>query len=483
MAAHESLGQDGGLLGRPGGSNATLVTAALVLLPLMVVLKKMLFPVYDPREPPILRPRVPFFGHVFSLISEASEFYGRLYREKPLPICTLPMLHGKMYVANSPGLIAAAMPSHDISPYPFQVEASSAMLGLPQHHVERFTNLEVLHENGKLMATSLVKSAIKGMNTAALGHCADVLNAVQPQAALTVADGWRWIEEVMAMAAAKSLYGKDNPWNASAFQDLWTFDENLRLLGLNTLPNLLAPKAIAARRRMTELLRPFYAGRHDDNPDVAKLLKDRANYFRKRGLASEEVSSIEYLMPWAATTNTIPITFWFFVNVFSKPEYVKRIREEVLSTVVVKTEQGNREVMVNAADLEEACPFLIACFSEVLRTSVTHSMPDVWGADVALFEPERFPNTTAQEDKQRRGVLMPFGEGRHPCTGRHFAQTEIVGFIGGMALGFDVEGVKVPPAGPPLLGAAARRPLRTLGNDEIKISRRQGWEDVKMKFV
>lgn len=131
------------------------------------------------------------------------------------------MLHGKMYVANSPGLIAAAMRNNDISPYPFQVEASSAVLGLPQHHVEQFTNLEALHENGKLMATSLVKSAIKGMNTAALGHCADVLNAIQPQTASTVANGWRWIEEVMADAAAKSLYGKENPWNASAFQDLW----------------------------------------------------------------------------------------------------------------------------------------------------------------------------------------------------------------------------------------------------------------------
>lgn len=271
---------------------------------------------------------------------------------------------------------------------------------------------------------------------------------------------------------------------------------------------------------MTELLRPFYAGRHDDNPDVSKLLKNRANYLRKRGLASEEVSSIEYLMPWAATTNTIPMTFWFFVNVFSKPEYVSRIREEVLPTTkIVQTEQGDRDAIVNAADLEEACPFLMACFSEVLRvyvaqtfnrrvmqdltledtdgrqyllkkgtnmqwsTSVTHSMPDVWGADAALFKPERFLDTTTQDDRQRRGVLMPFGGGRHPCPGRHFAQTEIVGFIGGMALGFDVEGVKVPPAGSPSLGAAARRPLGTLGNDGFKISRRQGWEDVNLKFV
>lgn len=78
MAANEGLGKDSGLLGRPAESTVSLVTTALVLLPLVVVLKKVLFPVYDPREPPILRPRVPFFGHVFSLISEASEFYSRL---------------------------------------------------------------------------------------------------------------------------------------------------------------------------------------------------------------------------------------------------------------------------------------------------------------------------------------------------------------------------------------------------------------------
>ncbi|GKT51777.1 uncharacterized protein ColSpa_11958 [Colletotrichum spaethianum] len=56
----------------------TLVTAALVMIPLALMLKKLLFPDFDPREPPVLRPRLPFFGHIVSLVRESGNFYARL---------------------------------------------------------------------------------------------------------------------------------------------------------------------------------------------------------------------------------------------------------------------------------------------------------------------------------------------------------------------------------------------------------------------
>ncbi|KAK1462939.1 prostacyclin synthase [Colletotrichum cuscutae] len=54
-----------------------VVTAALLLVPAFV-LKKLMFPNFDPREPPVLRPRLPVFGHIISLIRESGGFYARL---------------------------------------------------------------------------------------------------------------------------------------------------------------------------------------------------------------------------------------------------------------------------------------------------------------------------------------------------------------------------------------------------------------------
>ncbi|KAK1448726.1 prostacyclin synthase [Colletotrichum paranaense] len=54
-----------------------VVTAALLLVPAFL-LKKLMFPNFDPREPPVLRPRLPVFGHIISLIRESGGFYARL---------------------------------------------------------------------------------------------------------------------------------------------------------------------------------------------------------------------------------------------------------------------------------------------------------------------------------------------------------------------------------------------------------------------
>ncbi|KAF9876143.1 prostacyclin synthase [Colletotrichum karsti] len=499
-------------------STTALTIAALILIPLIVVLKRLLFPVFDAREPPILRPKIPFFGHVFSLVREGANFNHRLYKEKKPPICTLPMLHGKMYLVNSPALIAAAMRNGNISFYPFQSLASTAIIDLPQRHIEKLNHPEVFHQIGKTMAGTLMKESLQAINAASLGYCSEVLNAFGETPKTVPA--WDWVQEVMAMAAGRALYGRNNMWDVKTFEDLWIFDENLAILGANFAPNLLAPKAVAARHRMRALLRPFYADHLDENPDVASIVKGRANALRGRGIPSDELGFTEYLLPWAATTNTIPMTFWFLLNVFSKPEYVERIRKEVSAiTTMDKTAHGGHDATLYTSEMETACPFLTACYREVLRlyvaqvsnrrvmedltlddadgrqyllkkdtnlqwaTSVTHLMPEVWGDDVTTFRPERFLYATAEEERRRRGFMLPFGGGKHLCPGRFFAQTEITGFVAAMALGFDVQDVKVPPAGVPALAAAARHPAKGQGNFEIKISRRKDWENVNWRFV
>ena len=105
--------------------NGVAVLAIAVLPVLVVLLKRLLFPTFDAREPPVLRPRIPVVGHLIAMARQKSSFYRHLYRERRLPICTLPVLNGKLYVINSPSLISAAMRSKDLSFVPFSVEFSA----------------------------------------------------------------------------------------------------------------------------------------------------------------------------------------------------------------------------------------------------------------------------------------------------------------------------------------------------------------------
>ncbi|KAF4921107.1 7-alpha-hydroxycholest-4-en-3-one 12-alpha-hydroxylase [Colletotrichum viniferum] len=370
------------------------------------------------------------------------------------------------------------MRTSDISFFPIEMEATASILDMPPHHLEKL-GPEVIHHFGKTMATALMKQPLHAINSASLGYCSGVMNAIGADPKKLPA--WDWIQEVMAMAASRALYGRHNMWDMEKFGDLCHLD---------------------------------------DSPDVASIVRERARCLRDLGIPSEDLSSMEFLLPWAATTNTIPMTFWFLMNIFAEPEYVDQARQEILEiTEIVKREDGRRDATVNTKDLQSRCPFLMACYRELLRlyvaqvfnrramqdvtledsdgrqyllkkgtnmqwaTSVIHLMPDIWGDDVTSFKPERFLSVTPEGERRRRGFMLPFGGGKHMCPGRFFAQTEIVGFVGALALGFNIEDVKVPPAGAPTLAGAARHPERGRRNDEIVISRRIGWEDVNWKFA
>ncbi|KXH26364.1 prostacyclin synthase [Colletotrichum nymphaeae SA-01] len=424
-----------------------------------------------------------------------------------------------MYVANSPSLIAAAMRHGDISSMPFQIEASSAVLDLPKHHIGTIMQPAILHQLEQTMAANLRQNALQKMNHASLGYLAGVLNTINPASPLEESDGFEWIKGALTMATATALYGKDNMWTAEMFEDLWTFEKGVALLAMKVAPNLLAPKAIAARQRLSGLVRPFYQARKDENSDVAKILQDRARYLRELGMPSEDLSQTEFVIFVAATLNTASSLFWTFAEVFSRPDYIERVRQEVLRVVVETKSETRRYVTINAKSLEADCPFLGACFREVLRlhsaqvgyrrvmkdtmledtdgrqyllkegtnmqwsASVTHFMPEIWGDDAVSFKPERFLDVDPRDEKRRRGALIPFGGGRYLCPGRHFARTETLGFVSALALGFDVDGVKVPAAEAPPLGGATRRPAGNRAAEDIKVSRREGWEDVTWRFV
>lgn len=293
---------------------------------------------------------------------------------------------------------------------------------------------------------------------------------------------------------------------------------------------LLAPKAMAARLRMDEAQRAYYRAEHDLGADVSAITRDRGRFWRAFGFDNDGLGRVDF-MPFSATVNTAPTFFWVLAEVFADPARLARVRDEVASSGVLQVVSADaaaadgKERRLGSIDfmgVTKHCPYAVACYREVLRlydnatgsrtvvgadTTVTdpgtgrayllragvevqwsayvaHGEGQ-WGADPHRFRPERWLEAPLEAHRDRRDAFIPFGGGKHLCPGRNFAFAEIVGALACMAVGFELEGVRVP-SGSRLnnFHVALRYPVydrRT--SPAARLVRRSGWEDVEWSFV
>ncbi|KAL6355413.1 hypothetical protein LRP88_11002 [Fusarium phalaenopsidis] len=479
----------GWVFGGEKGTSPAVLTAAIIIPLLFVGLKKLLYPTFDPREPPILRPRIPFIGHIVGMIRERSSWYIRIYNENPLPICTLPMLHGKMYIINAPDLITAAMKNGDISFDPFLLEVPVGLFGLSKKLSDIIEQRHVIDGLLNVIHFTLMGDHLSRMNITALIKMMQTLNDVGPRP-VEVSD---------------------------AYED---FDEGVARFAIGIAPRLIAPGPLRARKKINTLLESFYAAGYETRPDVSSIIQKRTEILRREGFDDRDLGIQEITIPWVATTNTIAVLYWLFARVFSVPEYTQRIRNEMEAiSIITSAKDKGRVGTISVKEMNKECTFLYACYRETLRLyihntgqrrvvkdttikdqegreyllkkgtnvqwpgSLTHMTDSVWGDDAWTFRPERFLEVSPQEEKQRRGAYIPFGGGKHLCPGRNFALSENMGFVGILALGYHVEGVRVPKSEDPGLGLGSRKPIGGTALRSAKVSRRVGWEDVTWEFV
>ncbi|KAH8685074.1 cytochrome P450 [Ilyonectria robusta] len=498
----------------PGG----FTLLAIAVIPLLFLLQRLVFPKFDPREPPVLRPKIPVIGHLISMARERTGLYRRLYRDNSLPICTLPMLNGKLYVINSPNLISSAMRSKDLSFDPFVLEFIVNGLGIPGDQARKYTQPDTWQEFFDIIHDALIGENLNKMVGSGLGCFASQLNDIPPNTATEIPDVSIWIRDMMFGSLMKSLYGEMNPMTVEGMHKLQDYEKKVAILALNLAPKILAPRALVARQRLKEIVMPFYAAQHDKGEDVSALIRDRASLQRRINITDEAISRLELIVPWAATTNTIPTTFWIFVHTLSRPEWAKRIRQEIEAIAVITDNAAGRTATINVPALRKECPALLACFHETNRLcnditgnrrvvrdtilqdpvegkeylltkgtnvqwscSVTQLDEKVWGPGSEQFDPSRWINNPSKKIAYRKSMI-PFGGGKVLCPGRHLAEAEILGFLSGLVLGFEFEGVQVPKMEDPLPGLGMKKLLWDGMDPGVTVRRRQGWEDVKLQF-
>lgn len=121
------------------------------------------------------------------------------------------MLHGKMYVINSPELITAAMKNIDISFDPFLIEFSVPLLSLNDKIVKIIEKPVIMQSLMRIIHTSLMGEPLAQLNVAALAKIMETFNNIQPESQLVISDIYTWLWNVTGDATMRALFGEKNP--------------------------------------------------------------------------------------------------------------------------------------------------------------------------------------------------------------------------------------------------------------------------------
>ncbi|KAK4186021.1 cytochrome P450 protein [Podospora australis] len=188
------------------------------------------------------------------------------------------------------------------------------------------------------------------------------------------------------------------------------------------------------------------------------------------------------------------------------------LRKEIDAvTLTTKAADGTVTKTLDVTSLKENCPLLLSAYQEVLRdrsmgtsvrevmedtyldqyllkkgamlqmpSRIIHQDPDLWGDDVAEFNPRRFmPGGATKQPKP--SCFRGFGGGKTLCPGRHFATNEILAVVATFLVRFDMK-----PAGgkkwefPTTLNTAMAATIMEPDTDvEVEVDVRKGFEGVK----
>ncbi|KAL6916366.1 hypothetical protein FSHL1_007814 [Fusarium sambucinum] len=499
------------------GNYITLLAVLLV----SILLHKLSAPSLEAGEPPLLKPTFPIIGHFYGLMKHQNIYLKQLYDRSHRQIATLPILGGKLYVIFDPAIIQSAYRKKTLSFEPFAAEFAQRELLLSDRVQDKLKNTNLVPEFFAAIHPAMTGDHIHRMNANALNYISNDINKISGYGKLEHANLWLWLRDLVTMATAEALYGSKNPLrhDNSLLDDVWTFEAGLNILLVNILPAMTAPKAHQARARLQAALGKYYGARSYEDEDASEIVRARAGAFLRYGVPNEEVGHIELALLHVGTANTIPTLYWFFINVFNRPELVQQLREEVLPVI---QKNGEDKAVVDVTILDEKCPLLVSCYREAIRLSnqavgnrrvledttvtdsrgnsyllkkgenvqmsaaVSHSL-DTWGEDVSAYKPDRFIENKAntENEKAKRSAFIAFGGGRNLCPGRNFAFAENLGLITCLLTGFHVtfpDGPGFPPSVDCSFSQAAKKPLNDGEGFGVRIERRVGWRETQWSF-
>ena len=295
-----------------------------------------------------------------------------------------------------------------------------------------------------------------------------------------------WLRTTITMATTNAVYGPSNPYKNEAVQNgFWyvrsetetlyadigprDFEKDLMKILIGFLPSIIASKGLAGRDRVTKAFEKYF--NDDGHKQGSILMQNRYSTSAKHGVSIPDIARYEVGGSVAILVNTVPAAFWTFFFIYSRPQLLAAIREEILNTVVTTSSEAERTYnTIDVTALKTDCPLLASTFQEILRhrsmgssvrqvmqdtlldgrwllkkdsiiqmpSLVVHENSSIWGPDSSEFDPRRF----MKEEKKKRpspSAFRAFGGGSTLCPGRHFATNEVLALTSMFLLRYDVK--------------------------------------------
>ncbi|CAI4219457.1 unnamed protein product [Parascedosporium putredinis] len=408
-----------------------------------------------PKEPAVIASKVPFVGHLIGMAMQGGKYVKNLgLAHKHMPIFTLPVPMSRIYIVTDPSLAAVVQrASKSLSFTPLVPNITERVLGLDKRTVEIVKqNLDPLpgEERGFLadihdMLYGFLGpgEALNEMSRAAtqelyeqVAQCADHLRAKSAQS--ETVDLLEWVRHFVAAGTARFLYGPNNPFEVDPELEkaFWDFDHGLGGLLMGLFPSLTAAKAYNGREKLAKALKEYLEAGHQKR----HLRFEYRNYFvldrapnlgsssttvqsprrAARGPKSEFRDHGEQTLSMNAVRDKSPTLMAVFRECL-------RVGSENYSTRLVKEDT----MLADRYFLRKDSVVQIA-------GSVIHSDQEIWGDDVAEFNPDRFLQASREgKSNVHPAAFRAFGGGKTLCPGRHFATNEIVMLAALMIMSFE----------------------------------------------
>jgi cytochrome P450 len=310
------------------------------------------------------------------------------------------------------------------------------------------------------------------------------------------------------------------------------------MLLVNILPSLTTRRGYRGRTTVAQAFHHYFSQNGHESASV--LVKNRFKVCMEHQLPLEDIARFEVGGVVAIAVSTVPAAFWMLYYVYSNPDILELLRQEVgaiLETKSVEASPGTVTRTLNITELRTTCPLLTSTFQETLRHAslgaavrlvtedtvldghillkkgslveipahVVHFDSTIWGSSVTAFDASRFvlnPNVKSstkpkndQADNKKKphpGDFRAFGGGRNLCPGRHFAATEILALVAMMVMRYDLHVVttsngrhnesgrwKMPTSVKSGLAAAVREPDEDI---DVEVRLREGYEEGRWAF-